>query len=551
MTLPTGLFSKLAILACSVVVGLVVWFAVTGDALSRIDRVELSVGDGQSLTVSLSHQKRFPGKWVDHGWHSENVGSGATIHPIIFDMGDYPAALFAVRIEGDQSNWPIHSIRLVGTFGEDKTLQGHNLVEAFVPSSDSTRLNVIDGIATVSTSGSIAQIHSTKLFRFSNPLVNYVLPVLAALGAYIFFSRLPLAALPAIRLSNKTQALQAGHSLELDGLRGIAAASVVADHTWGFFSGSGLVGVWIFFALSGYLLSIPFAKEPSRVFNGRKLGQFYLRRISRIVPMYYCLLFVLYVASGQVYLAIPHFLFLQGNNHLWTIVQEMVFYLALPFVLAIMALLHRFSAMLSLVFLAAVTGVLLLNPDIVPLNLKHDNFLSPPYFGWFLVGVIASYTLHGQASKRFVFLYRPRIAALVGWFALLVMALMFLFGSVEISQQWFGSEKSLAKQWNFLFAVGAAYLVLAAVVSKNTIFGWVLRWLPFRSFGVVGYSAYLIHPLLLAVVIEVFRNYHQNLPSGLVLFLIVLTVTWIISVITFSFIEYPFLRRKPATRADS
>ncbi|MCG8591682.1 MAG: hypothetical protein MJE66_20480, partial [Proteobacteria bacterium] len=51
----------------------------------------------------------------------------------------------------------------------------------------------------------------------------------------------------------------------LDGIRGVAVLIVVASHTDGLgLEGHGGAGVWLFFGLSAFLLTRPFAADPSR-----------------------------------------------------------------------------------------------------------------------------------------------------------------------------------------------------------------------------------------------------------------------------------------------
>ncbi len=72
----------------------------------------------------------------------------------------------------------------------------------------------------------------------------------------------------------------------LDGLRGVAALMVVADHTWGWFRGVGASGVWIFFALSGFLLARPFIDNPRRVLSFAYMAGYFRRRFMRNVWLF-------------------------------------------------------------------------------------------------------------------------------------------------------------------------------------------------------------------------------------------------------------------------
>ncbi|MHA3835651.1 acyltransferase family protein [Terrabacter sp. AAH1] len=136
----------------------------------------------------------------------------------------------------------------------------------------------------------------------------------------------------------------------LDGLRGLAILLVLLAHTVGL-EGAGMVGVLIFFVLSGYLITSLLLAE------GRALGRvdlpvFYLRRAARLVPALIAFLVVFVAAiflvqgvaavGGLVPGLVQALLYvtdltlgLQGNYrpelaHLWSLAVEEQFYLIWP-----------------------------------------------------------------------------------------------------------------------------------------------------------------------------------------------------------------------------
>ncbi len=74
-----------------------------------------------------------------------------------------------------------------------------------------------------------------------------------------------------------------GYCRGLDGLRGIAILAVVACHTRLASAQMGYVGVQMFFALSGFLITSLLVEEWDR-FQAIRVGRFYLRRILRLIP---------------------------------------------------------------------------------------------------------------------------------------------------------------------------------------------------------------------------------------------------------------------------
>ncbi|KAF8372804.1 hypothetical protein PRIPAC_79233, partial [Pristionchus pacificus] len=81
---------------------------------------------------------------------------------------------------------------------------------------------------------------------------------------------------------------------DIQGIRGLAIAAVLAFHLDEATFPSGYIGVDIFFVLSGYLMSVILSKEPN--LNLKMFGDFYTRRFKRIVPLYAILLVALTIA---------------------------------------------------------------------------------------------------------------------------------------------------------------------------------------------------------------------------------------------------------------
>lgn len=154
----------------------------------------------------------------------------------------------------------------------------------------------------------------------------------------------------------------------IDLLRGIAVGLVVARHALPEqLPGAGVVGVVMFFALSGYLITGVLLAEAST--TGRvRFGRFYARRARRLVPA----LVVLVAAVALVTLLLDplgdraelprtvlvaltwtaNLPFDQGSDatfHLWTLATEEQFYLLWPAVLAVAVARRRVGAALVVV----------------------------------------------------------------------------------------------------------------------------------------------------------------------------------------------------------
>ncbi|WP_139925197.1 acyltransferase [Hymenobacter sp. DG01] len=140
---------------------------------------------------------------------------------------------------------------------------------------------------------------------------------------------------------------------ELNGVRALAVWVVVVQHWVAPPIMMGEMGRQLFFVLSGYLISGIVWKQ--QVYPGapgawgRRLGTFYLRRLLRIIPPYYCalalsaLLPLATIREYPVWFLLPAanhlFYYLQrwgeGLGHLWTLAVDEQFYLLWPALLAV------------------------------------------------------------------------------------------------------------------------------------------------------------------------------------------------------------------------
>ena len=153
-----------------------------------------------------------------------------------------------------------------------------------------------------------------------------------------------------------------------DGLRAIAALLVVVVHAafisgftthpgmWGALTARGEIGVSVFFLISGFLLYRPWAAAHLRGAPGPGTREFFVRRVLRIVPLYWVALTAFFLldrfagvqATGPKGVAdLPvYFLFgqvyskehvLHGLTPAWTLCIEVTFYLLLPLYAAAVA----------------------------------------------------------------------------------------------------------------------------------------------------------------------------------------------------------------------
>jgi peptidoglycan/LPS O-acetylase OafA/YrhL len=299
----------------------------------------------------------------------------------------------------------------------------------------------------------------------------------------------------------------------VDGLRALAALSVVLFHAEQFSGYTGVlgrimghldVGVAVFFAITGFLLYRPYyasavgqaPRIPTRVF--------YWRRLLRIVPAYWVALIVL---SPLLIFAKPdglaNIFFVQiyrprwsrsGIGPAWSVCVEMSFYLLLPwFALALQRVWGRLPrrdrarrelALLLGLFVASCVA------RVVIQHVAHHPYLVDPLpttLAWFCGGMalaIISTSPSGRAA-RFIRKY-PGYLWLVG--AALYAATLESHGTVE--------TEGLGI---FVAYAAIAVLILAPIVLAAPHFRGIRLFLtrPAAYLGLVSYGIYLYHyPLL-------------------------------------------------------
>jgi peptidoglycan/LPS O-acetylase OafA/YrhL len=331
----------------------------------------------------------------------------------------------------------------------------------------------------------------------------------------------------------------------LDGLRGLAAMMVIADHTWGWFRGLGASGVWIFFALSGFLLARPFIDQPRLVLSLSYMAGYLRRRFMRILPMYYAYLFVVYLLSGRLNLALAHGLFLQGDGHLWAIPQEICFYLLWPLAVFLLVLpLARWAAVVPIVLLAAIV-VWNRYVDIGSIwLLGMDHRRLPLFFGVFLSGVFFSF---GYSRLMAVINRSGRALVMLGRVGALVVPLILIFFLLFSTGHLLGQKMVLSQRFFGFYGFLAGLLVFAVVVARNTLTHRCLILAPLRELGKVGLSLYLVHPLVKSIIDNFSTMYLGWKVKNLSLFLATLALSYLLARYTFRHIEQPgFLERSPS-----
>lgn len=284
--------------------------------------------------------------------------------------------------------------------------------------------------------------------------------------------------------------------------------------------GCGWAGVPIFFALSGFLLTMIYFDTFRRGVSAGEFKAYFLKRVARIYPLYYVLLFLAvgYFTLGPgrgegltirpldlaTHLVMLHGFF--GDFALslvppaWSLTVEESFYLLLPFLCAGLGAAARTGSGFSWRRLAL--GLVAVNAGLVGAGFliteawpnRPLQFLTP----WTTTILGQMPTFSAGMAAGLLWHYRPhsRLFTSAAWSNLLGTAavLLYLAGGWYFDRQ-YGPSPTVPSQAGFVgqafFATSAALLLLA--LCGRSVYALVLgSRLPVYG-GRVSYAFYLVH----------------------------------------------------------
>lgn len=395
----------------------------------------------------------------------------------------------------------------------------------------------------------------------------------------------------------------------LDVLRGVAALAVVYDHQgthllpglhnsvyhW---VDAGDYGVFVFFLISGYIV-------PSSLERKGSVRTFWVSRIFRLYPLYLLavglavLLWAighgsLHGADGDPETSFLAQLLMMSNvlagpnlpNVVWSLSYEMVFYLLLTALF--IAGVHKRSGRYAVAF----GGAALLLGGVLPQQYFSHQMSSPR-----LIAVVADLLLLVGLVVAVVLRGTPRLlgAALTGavavlllafnggwiypWEGLAILGLMFTGTALYRAEQgqypwpraiavavatigmaiaaglwhshaWHmsaGAELLWERRWFFAFFLAGLTFGVGLLLRHVR----VPRWLAWP--GLISYSIYLLHPLLIEMYPPWNRNHHYSVSKQLALWAVFLVILLAVSSVTYLLVERPMQNagRRVAKRLDA
>lgn len=297
----------------------------------------------------------------------------------------------------------------------------------------------------------------------------------------------------------------------LDGLRFFCIAAVLWHHseareTFGdptSLASRGFLGVDFFFVLSGFLITTILLREEAK--TGRfSLRAFYWRRILRIVPVYFLVIFLAaaysVVVKGQMedLYKVPWYLLFMGNfinGHIpilsptWSLGVEEQYYLIWPLLLLILPrrMVLPVLILLIAVNVAGIMGVF------VPLGINAIDWgnlhfaLPNATYAPILMGSVLAVVLNRRSAFCYLWpVFGARGAPLI--------ALVFLILVIKLS------PADLRGYPNLAIHLSMTAMLLALVIREDNIMSPVMRYRPIARIGEISYGIYLYHLFALSLV---------------------------------------------------
>jgi len=342
------------------------------------------------------------------------------------------------------------------------------------------------------------------------------------------------------------------HLPELDGLRGIAIALVMAFH-FGRLR-SGWMGVDLFFILSGFLITgICLDHRGPRVYI-----PFYARRALRILPAYALAIAVVALVLPLVTKQAPHGLLWlatfttnvgastagswdavpKGSLHFWSLAVEEQFYVLWPLTVAVLS-----TSRLSLVAAAAVPLAL----GIRAWLLWHGASwiaaytLTPARMDTLALGALLAIAIRTRGLPAIF--QRLGDGSLWAWIAsLLAVWVGFAILSPETDQG--GGLALQTVGYTIIALVATITLASTLAADPSSALRTALRHPILRAVGRVSYGMYLIHVPLRDAVLATGLTFPASLSGRCAVAAILCVITYGLAMISWTLIERPALTLK-------
>ncbi|MFI5196439.1 MAG: acyltransferase family protein [Chitinophagales bacterium] len=351
---------------------------------------------------------------------------------------------------------------------------------------------------------------------------------------------------------------------ELDGMRFLSLSLVTLFHIRGYFLEKTNIqfadnpkdyywlnrffvnadrSVPLFFAISGFILCLPFAHH--YINHGKKISlkQYYLRRVTRLEPPYFIVMICIFLAQLALGTNTFHVLFpsllaslIYSHNFIfhhsplvtvvaWTLEVEIQYYILAPYLFRLLTLpkIVRRCLIASLIIFFVMM-----------------QYLYPPSFlsiygsiQHFLIGIlIADFYVCGFAIDFFK----------KGWITPLA-AVVFLIMFFMPRWEYYPYPSRLPLAILFPFMIGLFYYIILRNETVKKVFSY--KFIPI--IGGMCYTTYLIHYTVISMLGRFTVNIHFTnyyLPNLILQFILLIIPILLIASVFYLYIERPFMSKK-------
>ena len=346
---------------------------------------------------------------------------------------------------------------------------------------------------------------------------------------------------------------------EVDGLRFVAILPVLILHSsanililrgwtaferdWGQHHGrilravsTGAIGVPIFFVISGFIVSLPFARHALQGAAAPKLGRYFLRRLTRIEPPYILALTAMYLFTRAYWHLLPDFLaglfylhkIVFGTSNpinvvTWSLEVEVFFYLLAPWLTRVYRIRGDAGRRLLQLLLIGLSSYVV-HGWLIPHGPPRLNDTLLTAIPFFLAGMLLADLYASGVARR---------SGRIGW-------------DFAAAGSGIGLVYAAGWEWGRLYWLTPLMIMLLFLGSiEGRAANWFLCLRPVTIVGGMCYTAYLWHIPLLIVA----RPYLSKLvphgledgPAAIVFCLVAVPVLIAASAPLFYFVEKPFM----------
>lgn len=352
------------------------------------------------------------------------------------------------------------------------------------------------------------------------------------------------------------------HRLDIDGLRAIAVIFVILFHLNKHWLSGGFIGVDVFFVISGFLITkIIYSEITENKFN---FSRFYRKRINRIIPVFFVVIFSSYFFAWYLLYADEFLLFtksmvsaalfcgniffavntggyfdLSSNQmpllHTWSLSVEEQFYIIFPFILISLVRVEcKYNIKITL---PALIVMALSSFALAQISPSYSFLIKYNYYslitgraGELLIGSIAG--IYSLKRERFKYGYikLDEVASITG-FTLILLSAIFLSEKIQFP--------------SFISVIPTIGTALILYFHKHdTIISKILSMYPITFIGRISYSLYLWHwPVI------VFYKLYADIdriksPSQ---YITIVFITFTLSLLSYYLVETPARKSKKNT----